>query len=217
MDLGVECDQRGNSHKSRFQRRSIYSARKLYEHQEVCALHRWDKATYWRASTLDRRRSQRTFSGTVRPTPVGMKRKRKSMLIKFGWKACPRVANNLPRAGDRDVEEREKEARLRMSIRKDLREDAAKGIDKTASLHLLRSRQLTQWQRGQLRAIHMNGVWTCDALHKAGRLACGVCPACGKEPETQDHTWRCQDEQYAVIRRKCTTEKDEEELRKESR
>ena len=28
---------------------------------------------------------------------------------------------------------------------KDLREDAAKGFDKTASLHLLRSRQLTQW------------------------------------------------------------------------
>ena len=28
--------------------------------------------------------------------------------------------------------------------------------------------------------------------------------------------WRCQDEQYAVIRRKFITEKDEEELRKES-
>ena len=52
---------------------------------------------------------------------------------------------------------------------------------------------------GQLRAIHMNGVWTCKALFKAGRLACDVCYACGKEPETQSHMWRCQNEQYAVI------------------
>ena len=36
-------------------------------------------------------------------------------------------------------------ARLRMITRKDFREDAAKGIDKAASLHLMRSRQLTQW------------------------------------------------------------------------
>ena len=44
-----------------------------------------------------------------------------------------------------------------------------------------------------------------------------MCPACGKEPEIQDHKWRCQDEQYAVIKRKFMTEKDEEELRTESR
>ena len=41
-----------------------------------------------------------------------------------------------------------------MITRKDLREDVAKGIDKPASLHLLRSKQLTQWQRIHLRSIH---------------------------------------------------------------
>ena len=96
-----------------------------------------------------------------------------------------------------DLREALRDARLSMITRKDLREDAAKGIDKAASLHLVRSRQFTQWQRGQLRAIHMNGVWTCKALSKAGRLACDVCPACGKEPETQSHIWRCPNEQYA--------------------
>ena len=40
----------------------------------------------------------------------------------------------------------------------------------------------------------MNGVWTCKALFKAGRLACDVCPTCG-------NTWRCQNEKYAVIRK----------------
>ena len=78
---------------------------------------------------------------------------------------------SLTRGDDRkfkhDLSDAAREARLRMINGKDLREDAAKGIDKTASLHLLRSKQLTQWQRGQLRAMHMNGVWTCDALHKA--------------------------------------------------
>ena len=86
-----------------------------------------------------------------------------------------------------DLREALKEARLRMITRKDLREDAAKGIDKAASLQMMRSRQLKQWQRGRLRAIHMNGVWTCEALFNAGRLACDVCPACGKEPKTQSH------------------------------
>ena len=40
-----------------------------------------------------------------------------------------------------------KDARSRMIARTDLCEDAAKGIDKATSLHLLRSRQPTQWQR----------------------------------------------------------------------
>ena len=93
-----------------------------------------------------------------------------------------------------------------MITRKDLREDAAKVIDKAASLHLMRSRQLTQWQRVYGRA---------KPLFKAGKLASAVCPPCGKEPETQSHMWRCQDEQYAVIREKFMTKKDEEE-RKES-
>ena len=61
----------------------------------------------------------------------------------------------------------------------------------------------------------MNGVWTCKAHFKAGRLACDVCPACGKEPETQSHMWRCPHEQYAVIRKRFMTE-NEEEMRKES-
>ena len=38
----------------------------------------------------------------------------------------------------------------------------------------------------------------------------------GKEPETQDHMWRCQDDQYAVIIEKFMTKKEEEDLRKES-
>ena len=42
-----------------------------------------------------------------------------------------------------DLREAFRDARLRMIIRKDLREDAAEGIDKAASLHLLRSEQLT--------------------------------------------------------------------------
>ena len=115
-----------------------------------------------------------------------------------------------------DLRDALRDARLRMITGKDLREDAAKGIDKAASLHLMRSRQLTQWQRRQLRAIHMNGVRTCEALFKTGRLACDVYPACGKEPETQSHMWRCENEQYAVIRKRFMTEKDEEEMRKES-
>ena len=43
-----------------------------------------------------------------------------------------------------------------------------------------------------------------------------MCPACGKEPETQSHMWRCQNEQYAVIRKRFMTETDEEEMKKES-
>ena len=62
-----------------------------------------------------------------------------------------------------DLREALRDARFRKITRKDLREDAATGIDNTASLHLLRSRQLTQWQRGQLRATRMSGVWACDA------------------------------------------------------
>ena len=46
-----------------------------------------------------------------------------------------------------DLREALRDARLRMTTRKDLREDAAKGIDKAAPLHLMSSRQLTQWQR----------------------------------------------------------------------
>ena len=61
----------------------------------------------------------------------------------------------------------------------------------------------------------MNGEWTCKAHFKAGRMACDVCPACGKEPETQSHMWRCPNEQYAVIRKRFMTE-NEEEMRKES-
>ena len=38
-----------------------------------------------------------------------------------------------------------------------------------------------------------------------------------KGPETQDHMWRCQEKQHAVIREQFMTKKDEEELRKESR
>ena len=41
-------------------------------------------------------------------------------------------------------------------------------------------------------------------------------PACGEGPETQDRVWRCQEKQYAVIREKFLTKKNEE-LRKESR
>ena len=40
-----------------------------------------------------------------------------------------------------------------MVASEDLREDAAKGIDKATS-----SRQLTHWQRRRLTAIHMSGV-----------------------------------------------------------
>ena len=43
-----------------------------------------------------------------------------------------------------------------------------------------------------------------------------MCPACGEGPETQDRVWRCQEKQYAVIREKFLTKKNEE-LRKESR
>ena len=59
-----------------------------------------------------------------------------------------------------DLREALGDARWSMITRKELREDAAKGIDKAASLHLFRSKQLTQWQRRQLRAIHMSGIWT---------------------------------------------------------
>ena len=65
-----------------------------------------------------------------------------------------------------DLREAWRDAKLRTTTQKDLREDAAKGIDKTAFLHLLK---FTQWQRGQLRATHMNEVLTCDALYKAIR------------------------------------------------
>ena len=36
----------------------------------------------------------------------------------------------------------------------------------------------------------------------------------GIESETQDHVWRCQVQQYVVIRERFMTKKDEEELRK---
>ena len=42
-----------------------------------------------------------------------------------------------------DLREASRRARLRMISRKDLREDAAKGIGQAASLHLLRSKELT--------------------------------------------------------------------------
>ena len=63
-----------------------------------------------------------------------------------------RQKETLPHQGkDRkfkhDFKEALRNARLRMITRRDLRKDAAKGIDKAASLHLMRSRQLTQWQR----------------------------------------------------------------------
>ena len=45
-----------------------------------------------------------------------------------------------------DLRDALRDATLRMVIGKDLEEDAAKGIDKAASLHLLKSRQLTQSQ-----------------------------------------------------------------------
>ena len=43
-------------------------------------------------------------------------------------------------------------------------------------------------------------------------LACDVCPACGKELETQDHMWRCQEKQHSVISENFMTKKDEEDL-----
>ena len=54
-----------------------------------------------------------------------------------------------------DLREASRDVRLRMITGKDLREDAAKGIARAASLHLFRSNQLTQWQRRQLRAKHL--------------------------------------------------------------
>ena len=57
-----------------------------------------------------------------------------------------------------DLGEALMDARLRLITRKDLMADAAKGTDNAAFLRLLRSRQLTHWQWGQLRALHMNGV-----------------------------------------------------------
>ena len=64
--------------------------------------------------------------------------------------------------------------------------------------------------------MYMGGIWTCAALSKAGRMACDVCPSCGKESEAQDHMWRCHKQQYVVIRERFMTKKDEEELNKES-
>ena len=63
----------------------------------------------------------------------------------------------------------------KMITRKDLGEEWS---DKAASVHLLRAKRLRQWQRKQLRSIHMREIWTCADLFKAGRLACDVCPAC---------------------------------------
>ena len=77
-----------------------------------------------------------------------------------------------------------------MITRKDLRKDAAKGIDKAAC----------------------SGIWTCAALLKAGGLACDVYPARGKESETSVHMWICQKQQYAVIRKQFVTKKEEEHL-----
>ena len=71
-----------------------------------------------------------------------------------------------------------RDARQKMITRKDLRRDAIKWSDEAASVHLLRAKQLRQWQRRQLPAVHMREIWTCADLFKAGRLACDVCPAC---------------------------------------
>ena len=94
-----------------------------------------------------------------------------------------------------------RDARFRIITRKDLRDDAAKWIDKAAFLHLLRPRQRTQWQKRQLRAIHMSVIWTCATLFKAERLACDAsemlgATACGYQRE------------------RLMMKKDEEELRK---
>ena len=72
----------------------------------------------------------------------------------------------------------------------------------TTSLHSLRFRQHTPWQREvQREAKHMDGICACIALFKAVRLACDVCPACGKESETQDHMRRCQEQPDVVVRK----------------
>ena len=85
-----------------------------------------------------------------------------------------------------------------MINRKDLTEDAAKGIDKAASLHLF-----------EIQATRAVATVTAESnTHERdldlrcfvqGRKA-DACPACGQESETQDHMWRCQETLCVAIR-----------------
>ena len=91
--------------------------------------------------------------------------------------------------------------------RKDFRQDIAKGIEQAASLHLLGSKQLTQWQRRLLGTVHMREFGL--ALVCSKREGCLECTACGR-----NHMWRCPEQQCVVTRARFMTKKDEEELRK---
>ena len=82
------------------------------------------------------------------------------------------------------------DARWRMITQKDFREDAAKVVGKAASLNMLRSKQLTQWQKSQLRAINVSGIWTFLLCSKRE----GWLVACAQHVErNQKHKITCGD------------------------
>ena len=129
--------------------------------------------------------------------------------------------SHSPKEKTHDLREALRDARFRKITRKDLREDAATGIDNTASLHLLSEIQTAhtvatrtaesnthEWGLGVrcLKPGRRAGVW---------RVACAQHVERHQGPRTS--MWRCQERQYAVVREKFMTKKAEEQLRRESR
>eukprot|EP00973_Karenia_brevis_P036330 5009452-Karenia_brevis.AAC.1 len=64
------------------------------------------------------------------------------------------------------------------------------GIDREATLHLLRRKKLSHHDKGVLRSILAGGFVTQHRLYRAGLTSSGVCPFCDVGvQETVEHVW----------------------------
>eukprot|EP00973_Karenia_brevis_P039835 5498657-Karenia_brevis.AAC.1 len=63
----------------------------------------------------------------------------------------------------------------------------AGGVDRVATLALLRSSRVSDYQKGMLRSILAGGIVTQQWLFNAGLEEGCVCQACGQAPEDLDH------------------------------
>ena len=133
------------------------------------------------------------------PGPIGLVR---AAAAKLGWEwvwpwafrmACGRVVAYL----ETSVGEWEHIARegARLAIWK----EAAKkrknlsgieaGVDRAVTVSMTRSLGLTPYEKGCLRSILADCVWTEELAHKAAKTDPKMCSHCGEAVETLDHMW----------------------------
>eukprot|EP00973_Karenia_brevis_P026308 3628384-Karenia_brevis.AAC.1 len=130
----------------------------------------------------------------------------KSAVRKLGWSwpsPCT-VVDDMGGAVDlRTVERQELLHMVREALRRFLWTRAAnrrgdmqgieQGVDREASVALLKSKHVSDYDKGILRSILSGAFWTCHRLARAKKVATSICPFCDlHEVEDETHLWwRC--------------------------